>query len=638
MKIPQDPAKASALRSEVDSLLEEGSDYLNRQPFLSPQLLQPDISGPKEAGVLETNHRPVTPEYLSSGSPFQMETTRSIAAAIQPGDWAVSLDLKDAYFHVPIHKDFRHFLRFSFEGQVYEFKALPFGLASAPLVFHTIVKVFIAPFRAMGIKIHYYLDDWLIRCESKERLKYLLRVMLDQVKLAGWIVNEEKSEMTPSQDFTFIGIRFCTHLGSMFPPPDRIAKILLETRKLAALNFTTARNILSFLGLVNSASAQIPRGRLYARPLQLLLLSRWRPHSDPLEEHISLPQDLLSQVWDFWGSENILQLGVLLRPPSPTLSLFTDASTFGWGAHVNELELTTKGRWSGEESRMSINTLELKAVLLAVNRFRIQLRGHRVSLFSDNATVVAYIRKQGGTHSPELCRLTWSLLQYCWQENISLVPRHIPGKRNILAHALSRSNKLVSTEWPLHHDIVSAIRERWDSPTIDLFATKMNFRLPLYMSPLPDPAAVAVDALAVPWDGLNAYAFPPTPLLQAVLNKVAISQLRLCLIAPCWPNQAWFPSLMELLMDHPRRIPPWDHLLWHPIGRVFHDSPGSYRLHAWRLSGISSDREAFRKTLSPESLVLRGGEPLTDINPNGRYTCLGVEKTEFIRSLPLFPN
>jgi hypothetical protein len=62
------------------------------------------------------------------------------------------------------------------------------------------------------------------------------------------------------------------------------------------------------------------------------------------------------------------------------------------------------------------------------------------------------------------------------------------------------------------------------------------------MSPLPDPKALAVNDLAVSWDGMNAYAFPPTPLIQVVLNKVTTDNVRLCLIAPCWPSQAWFPT------------------------------------------------------------------------------------------------
>jgi hypothetical protein len=75
---------------------------------------------------------------------------------------------------------------------------------------------------------------------------------------------------------------------------------------------------------------------------------------------------------------------VLLHPPAPNLSMFTDASNFGWGAHVNKVDLSTKGTWSREESKMSINILELKAVLLGVKHFRSQLENQRVSLFSDN--------------------------------------------------------------------------------------------------------------------------------------------------------------------------------------------------------------------------------------------------------------
>jgi hypothetical protein len=81
-------------------------------------------------------------------SHFKMETTRSIAAAILPVDWAVSLDLRDAYLHVPVHPDYQQYLRINFDGRVYQFKAMPFGLASAPLIFQSIVKAFIAPLHA----------------------------------------------------------------------------------------------------------------------------------------------------------------------------------------------------------------------------------------------------------------------------------------------------------------------------------------------------------------------------------------------------------------------------------------------------------------------------------------------------------
>ena len=297
-----------------------------------------------------------------------------------------------------------------------------------------------------------------------------------------------------------------------------------------------------------------------------------------------------------------------------------------------------KGLWSKEEALLSINVLEMMAVLLAVKAFRSRLRGHRVSLLSDNSTVVAYIRRQGGTHSDTLCRLTWELLLFCRDIGTELVPRHIPGKRNILADALSRSDRLVPTEWTLHQEVVIAVANMWDAPTVDLFATKLNKRFPLYYSPLPDPEALGVDSLAASWEGLIAYAYPPTPLILPVLNKVASSKVRVCLIAPCWPNQAWFPVLLDLLVAHPRRLPLWDRLLWHPLGRVFHENPVFFRLHAWRLSGISSEREAFRRTLSSKSLDLSGSQPLLHMTASGLLTETGVGTGMFLRSLPLFPS
>jgi hypothetical protein len=108
----------------------------------------------------------------------------------------------------------------------------------------------------------------------------------------------------------------------------------------------------------------------------------------------------------------------------------------------------------------------MKAVILGVQAFQSTLRGKCITLFSDNLTVVAYIRKQGGTHSDTLCRLTRDLFQLCSRLGTELIPRHIPGKRNILADALS----LFQTEWTLVG--IS------DAPMVDLFATRLNSDFP----------------------------------------------------------------------------------------------------------------------------------------------------------------
>jgi hypothetical protein len=97
----------------------QGGDSSYRQPM--SRLPQPHIYGPKGAeGILEAHNRPIPVKPVLTGSSFQNGNHRSMAAAILPGDWAVSLDLWDVYLHVPVHPDYQHYLRFYFEGRVYQ--------------------------------------------------------------------------------------------------------------------------------------------------------------------------------------------------------------------------------------------------------------------------------------------------------------------------------------------------------------------------------------------------------------------------------------------------------------------------------------------------------------------------------------
>ena len=94
---------------------------------------------------------------------FKMETPESIRTSLIPGEWVSSIDLSDAYLHVPIHPHSRKYLRFCYRSQVFQFTSLPFGLATAPQVFTMIVKEVKLMALSRGLRFHQYLDDWLIR-------------------------------------------------------------------------------------------------------------------------------------------------------------------------------------------------------------------------------------------------------------------------------------------------------------------------------------------------------------------------------------------------------------------------------------------------------------------------------------------
>ena len=68
-------------------------------------------------------------------TPFKMETATSVLLSVREGDFLASVDLKDTYFQIPVHRSSRKLWRFTSEGTVYHFQVLCFGLSTAPQVF-----------------------------------------------------------------------------------------------------------------------------------------------------------------------------------------------------------------------------------------------------------------------------------------------------------------------------------------------------------------------------------------------------------------------------------------------------------------------------------------------------------------------
>ena len=130
-----------------------------------------------------------------------------------------------------------------------------------------------------------------------------------------------------------------------------------------------------------------------------------------------------------------------------------------------------------------------------------------------------------------MCALLWKIMTWCHRCHITLKARHIPGL-NVMADLLSRSNQVQSTEWSLHPQVFKQICQKWFTPHVDLFATNLNHKLPLYVSPVPDQKAWDIDVLNINWTGLTAYAYAPTALLHKVIQKIRQCYCLIIVIAP----------------------------------------------------------------------------------------------------------
>ena len=96
-----------------------------------------------------------------------MPTLRHVWQLILCGDYAFSIDLQDAYLHIPIVKYHCHFLHFNWHNVPYQWKVLPFGLATAPRVFTTLTKPILFLCHCKDFHIVIYFDDTLVLVHSK---------------------------------------------------------------------------------------------------------------------------------------------------------------------------------------------------------------------------------------------------------------------------------------------------------------------------------------------------------------------------------------------------------------------------------------------------------------------------------------
>ena len=212
------------------------------------------------------------------------------------------------------------------------------------------------------------------------------------------------------------------------------------------------------------------------------LLSQWRPQKISLNHQIKISANILHHL-DWWKQEEIYQQGVPLRINHPSHTIFTDASLSGWGFACgtgrttvswsldgNPISATHKyagndGHFNGTKGSSSHNQ-EFDCVSLH--------RQHNSSGLSEKTrgTVLQTLEVR-------------EILNWCFQNKIQLLVKHIPGKFNTLADRLSRVYKPISTEWCLNQEVANAIFHMTQFPNIDLFATRLNHRLPLYVSPIP---------------------------------------------------------------------------------------------------------------------------------------------------------
>ncbi|KAI2664009.1 Transposon Ty3-G Gag-Pol polyprotein [Labeo rohita] len=420
---------------------------------------------------------------------FKMLTIKQVVSQIRSEDWFVTIDLKDAYFHVSILPHHRKFLRFAFRGEAYQYRVLPFGLAFSPALYE-------------GIRILNYIDDWLILAQSEMEAVRHRDVVLAHMKALGLRLNAKKSVLSPLQRTTYLGVVWDSTTMQARLSPARIESILTAVKRVKEGLSLTVKQFQQLLGLMAAASNVIPFGLLYMRPLQWWLktkeFSRGKPTSHD-QGHAALPT----------CPGHVEEALVLVSGPGVGSSLSPRNASDGRVPHR---------LGSGHEWPPCPRSVERSATHVA---HKLPGDAGRVSGSETLSPgpkrppcVGPHRQHLGGLLHQPPGRSAFAPLVQAGVPDPCVVPGQTPLAESSLCSWASQlgSRHPVETgaearEWMLHPEVVKQIWRVFGPAQVDLFATRENTQCPLWYS-LVHPAPLGLDAMVQTWPRLRLYAFP----------------------------------------------------------------------------------------------------------------------------------
>lgn len=485
---------------------------------------------------------------------FSLEGLRALRAMALPGDFGVTVDLRNAYWHVPLAKSQRRWYHFRFGGQVYQCDVLPFGVAAAPWVFHTLLAPIIRLLRAKGVRLTAYLDDILVLGKTPRECAQHGQMLVDLLSDLGFRFSTEKCSPVPSRQFRFLGWDVDTSRFLLTLPVVKRDRIRRECRRL--LNWAdrgeplSVRTVSRLLGQLCATADAVKIQRIKTHHLDRCRARALRASGARWDSPCALSPEALTELR--WWERQVASLGGRpIRLPPVDVMLQTDASALGWGAAVIDSRVSAfrgirlAGRLPAHLRESVSNETELFAIhraLLAMSA-RASLQDLHVRVQSDNSTAVYYVNRGAG-RAERMTVAAAALWRDLERWGVTLSAEYLPGELNVEADALSR-RPLSQDDWVLRWSAFLLLKQKFGTMTVDAFAEDFNRKLRRFASLHPHPKAVGASGLLLDYGAERAYCFPPPRLIPRLLAVLIRQQASAVMVVPHRPGAAWWPLWLQ---------------------------------------------------------------------------------------------
>ena len=173
------------------------------------------------------------------GLKFKYEGIKLTSLYFTPDDYMFSVDLEKAYHHVDMHQSTWDYLGFSWLGKTYTFTVMPFGLCPACWVFTKLTNELVGHWRAQGIRLVHYLDDFLFAVAGDANgghsfFKSVQQRVLSDIQAAGFSLSIPKLVLAPQKSIKFLGYVVDLGANRLTVDPNRVLKLKAILGRLQA--------------------------------------------------------------------------------------------------------------------------------------------------------------------------------------------------------------------------------------------------------------------------------------------------------------------------------------------------------------------------------------------------------------------
>lgn len=536
-------------------------------------------------------------DFAKAGS-AEVETLRSLQTVARPGDYMVALDLSDGYYHFRVHPADAQFFQIHTPTGLYQIDALNMGWTRSPQVFTDALRPVVRHLRQLGIRLLWYLDDFLICGATPRECEWARDEAVRVFRQLGLKIKEDKCVWNPTQRIEHLGMLVDTVQGIFQVTERKLQQLRATGQKLLAYARSHCRRVLkrdlaSMVGLAIFCYPAVLPARFYCRAIYDCLGTNreWTGS-------VVLSRQAVKDIRWWMELSSSDHNGGPIWSPTASVTASTDSSLFGWGGTLQAPEYReARGFWTAAERGTHINCLELRAVTRLVDTFVVYMARRTVRLLCDN-TATVHVINSGTSRSPAMMAELRQLYRLLDRHRIVLKVEYIATGDNVDADRLSRHRD--TSDWKLHPRY---FRQYGRTCTIDRFASSTNTQLQCFNSQWACPGTHGVDAFAQnDWRQHHNWCNPPWALLDQLARHLHATGAQATVVAPAWDHTAWHSMLSGMaqrliriasvaglfwpgrdLPAHRIRAPPWDVHIFHVPLRA----PNS-----WEASALASQLAA----------------------------------------------